>query len=102
MLEAARRIDYTGSEARLFYWRTAQGAEVDLLVERHGRLVLAAEIKAKHRVVRADLSGLRSFGQAHPGVPRVMVSLVAEEHRLEGVSVLPFHRVLGRLEKWIR
>ena len=41
MLECARLLDYRQAEARLCYWRTNAGAEVDLLIERHGRLRLA-------------------------------------------------------------
>ena len=40
-----------------------------IFFERHGRLRLAVEIKAKSRVAGADLVGLRSFVDAHPRVP---------------------------------
>jgi predicted AAA+ superfamily ATPase len=33
--ECWRLLDYLDVEARLFYWRTHIGAEVDLLIERH-------------------------------------------------------------------
>jgi predicted AAA+ superfamily ATPase len=101
VLESARAIDYLGSEARLHFWRTNNGAEVDLLVERHGKLVLAAEIKARPHVATADLSGLRSFGEAHPDVPRVVVCEAPEEHVLAGVRVLPYRTFLGRLPRWL-
>lgn len=102
VLECARRLDYSGAEARLFYWRTHNGAEVDLLIERHGRLRLAAEIKAKRRVSGADVSGLRSFGQAHPRVPRVVVAEVPNEYALGDVAVLPYPVFFERLRHWLR
>lgn len=98
VLEVARAIDYAGSEARLFYWRTHVGAEVDLLLEKHGRLILAVEIKAGSRVGGSDLSGLRSFGEAHPKVPRAVVCRAAEEHEVGGISVVPYRRFLERLD----
>lgn len=101
VLEVARAIDYAGSEARAYYWRTHMGAEVDLVVEKHGRLVLAVEIKSGKRVAGADLSGLRSFGTAHPKVPRLVVSQVPEEYRLEDVAVLPYRSFLDRLDEWL-
>lgn len=101
VLEVARAIDYAGSEARAYYWRTHMGAEVDLVVEKHGRLVLAAEIKSGKSVTGADLSGLRSFGTAHPKVPRFVVAQVPEEYRLENVAVLPYRRFLDRLDEWL-
>ena len=101
VLEVAREVDYAGSEARLFYWRTHVGAEVDLLIEKHGRLVVAVEIKSAKRVSGADLSGLRSFGEAHPKTPRLVVAQVPEEHRLGEVSIVPYRDFLGRLGEWL-
>lgn len=97
VLEVAGLLDYRGEETRLFYWRTHMGAEVDLLVEKHSRLRLAAEVKAKARVAGADCSGLRSFADAQPDVPRVAASLAPREFRIDGILVLPFRRFLERL-----
>jgi hypothetical protein len=58
------------------------GAEVDLLVETHGRLLPAIEITAKKSVAGADLSGMRSFSEAHPDVSRFVASWAPEEYRL--------------------
>lgn len=102
VLECLRSLDYRAAEARCYYWRTHSGAEVDLLVERHGRLRVAAEIKAKRQVSGADLSGLRSFGEAHPGVRRVVVAEVPEAYALGAVEVLPYRTFFERLPRWLR
>lgn len=99
ILECRRLVDYAQSEARLFFWRTNAGAEVDLLVERHGKLRLACEIKASRRVSGADLSGLRSFSEAHPKVPCIVVSNVAEPFDLPGAEVLPWKQFLARFQQ---
>jgi uncharacterized protein len=101
VLECARILDYSGSEARLFFWRTNHGAEVDLLVEKHGKLRLAGEVKAKKTVAGADLTGLRAFAAENPGVPRALVSLVPEEHRLDGVRIMPYRKFLEGFERWL-
>ncbi len=101
ILECRKLIDYNDDEARLYYWRTNSGTEVDLLVEKHGSLRLAVEIKAKSRVVGADLGGLRSFGQVHPGVPRVAVSTVPEPYEIEGIRVLPCRDFLEEFTGWL-
>jgi predicted AAA+ superfamily ATPase len=98
ILECLRLIDYLDLETRCYYWRTNQGAEVDLVFERHGRLVLAVEIKAKRRIAGADLSGLRSFAQAHPDVPRVVVCEVAEAHQVDETDVVPWRTFFERFE----
>jgi predicted AAA+ superfamily ATPase len=102
VLECLRLLDYRQTEARLYYWRTHNGAEVDLLIERRGRLRLAVEIKAKSRVASADLSGLRSFGEAHPRVRRVVVSEVPEPYRLGSIDVMPYRMFLERLKHLLR
>jgi predicted AAA+ superfamily ATPase len=98
ILECLRRIDYRRDEARLFYWRTNVGTEVDLLIEKHGRLLAAIEIKAKERVVSADCTGLRSFLEVHPDVPGMVVCLAPEEFALGPLSVLPYQRFFERFE----
>ena len=99
--ECMRRVDYGFPETRLFTWRTHNGAEVDLLFERHGRLRLAVGIKSGRRVTSADLSGLRSFADAHPGVPRVVVGTIAEPLRVGDVDVLPWARFFADLAQWL-
>jgi len=101
ILECQRRLDYAQSEARIFFWRTNVGAEVDLLVEKHGKLRLAAEIKCSRTVASADLSGLRSFSESHPHVPRVVVSLVPQPYGLQGVEVLPWMEFLEQFASLI-
>lgn len=96
ILECIRWIDYTQSESRLFYWRTKDGSEVDLLVERHGEIRMAVEIKAKRRIVGADLTGLRSFAREHSEVPLFVAAEVPEPFRLESVEVLPYRLFLER------
>lgn len=95
--ECMRVVDYSLPETRIFYWRTHHGAEVDVLFERHGELRLAVEIKSRATITGADLSGLRSFAEAHPDVPRVIVARVPEPFEVDGVTVLPWRRFFAEL-----
>lgn len=52
--------DARTERAEVFYWRTATGEEVDLVVEDRGRL-LPIEIKASSRPRLSDAKSLRSF-----------------------------------------
>jgi predicted AAA+ superfamily ATPase len=90
VLETFRMRSCLRSEARLFYWRTNAGAEVDLLIEKHGRLLGAFEIKGSKRIAGANLSGLRSFHDDHPQVPLAIICDAAEPYVLDGVRVLPW------------
>jgi hypothetical protein len=53
-------------------------------------------------VVGADLSGLRSFGDAHPRVRRVVVAEAKEPYRLGGIEVLPYGAFFDRLPRRLR
>jgi predicted AAA+ superfamily ATPase len=94
-------LDYAQSEARLFFWRTNHGAEVDLLVEKHGKLRAAVEVKSTRRVSGADLVGLRSFAAENPGVARFVVTPSAEPHRLEDVLVTDWRDFLAQFRAWM-
>jgi predicted AAA+ superfamily ATPase len=99
--ECTRLVDYLFPETRLFYWRTNHGAEVDLLFERHGKLRLAVEIKSRRTISGADLSGLRTFADAHPDTPRVVVANVPEPFRVDKIDVLPWRRFFEKLGGWL-
>ncbi len=101
ILECLRQIDYLDDEARLFYWRTNSGAEVDLLLEKHGKLRLAVEIKSKKTISGADLTGLRSFAEAHPKVPCVVVCLAPHAHMQADFRVIPYREFLLTLDQWL-
>jgi predicted AAA+ superfamily ATPase len=51
--------------ARLYFWRTRSGDEVDFVVE-HGRHLVALEVKLTDNPGYRHTAGLRSFIQAHP------------------------------------
>lgn len=96
--ETLRRLDYQGSSTRLYYWRTNNGAEVDLILERAGKPILAVEFKSRTEVDRSDLSGLRSFHEDYPTVPCLLVSTAIEPWTLDFVQVLPWKAYLKFLE----
>ena len=101
VLECRRAIDYARSEAQCYFWRTNHGAEVDLVIEKHGRVRVAAEIKHRSRVSSAGLSGLRSFAEAEPKVPLVAVTTAPHAYKIGNVLVLPWTEFLDRLPDWL-
>lgn len=74
---------------------------MDLLLEKHGKLRLAVEIKSRETISRADVTGLRSFAEAHPKVPCVVVCLAPHEHQLGDYRVMPYGEFLGTLDRWL-
>jgi predicted AAA+ superfamily ATPase len=63
--EVRKQVAMLSPAPRLHHWRSAGGAEVDLLLERDGRF-FPVEIKAKTRVSRTDARGIKAFREAHP------------------------------------
>ena len=97
VLEVHRAIQYTSSDARCFFWRTNTGAEVDLLLERHGSLVAAFEFKSAQEVSGTDFSGLRSFRSDNPDVPLFVVYRGPHPYTTDGIRVIPWQQFLEEL-----
>jgi hypothetical protein len=51
--------------AKLYFWRTSNGHEVDFILE-HGRRLLAIEVKRTINPGYGDTAGLRTFLTRHP------------------------------------
>lgn len=87
-------LHYSQSEASLFFWRTNHGAEVDLVIQKHGHIIGAYEIKAGSNIAGADLSGLRAFRQDHPDVPCAIVCSTEHAYTVDDVRILPWQHFL--------
>lgn len=62
--EVRKQASWMDGIAGLGHWRTHDGAEVDLVIERDDGTVVALEVKAGTRVVAKDLAGLRVIRDA--------------------------------------
>lgn len=102
VLETYRLANYLGREVNLYYWRTNHGAEVDLLIVRHGSILAAVEIKSSVRIGGGQLSGLRSFREEHSTVPLYVICLAPHAFEVDKVKVLPWEKYLESLLTWLR
>ena len=86
-------LAYSGNDARLYYWRTRGGAEVDFVLYGAGGF-WAFDVMNADRVRPADLRGLASFRDEYPEARRIL--LYRGEHRLvrKGVLCLPVEAFL--------
>jgi predicted AAA+ superfamily ATPase len=62
--EVRKQVSWMDGIAGLGHWRTHDGAEVDLVIERDDGSVVALEVKAGTRVASKDLAGLRVMRDA--------------------------------------
>jgi uncharacterized protein len=62
--EVMKQVSWMTGVAGCGHWRTHDGAEVDLVVERDDGSIVALEVKAGTRVPERDLAGLRILREA--------------------------------------
>ncbi len=89
VLELKRLLAYRELDWPVHYWRTAHGAEVDVVLETE-RGLWAVEIKSGAAIRPAELGGLRSFREDHPGARLVCVGDIDRPFRLGDIECLPW------------
>ena len=94
--EIFKTVTHRAEEPRLGHYRAA-GTEVDFIVDRGMRLILA-EVKSGSTVVPRFLSGVRTLGaaleKAGLAIDRRLVYGGDARHRWDDVEVLPWNRML--------
>ena len=89
-------LAYSGDDARLYYWRTRGGAEVDFVV--YGTTGLwAFDVMNADRVRPADLRGLKSFGDEYPEARRILLYRGQERLVRRDVLCVPVEEFLPGL-----
>jgi len=95
-------ISYQRLDYQLYYWRTNNGAEVDLLICRGSQIICALEIKSSRTIVKEKLSGLNSFMKAHPDVPVYVIGIHQKDRMIvERIRVMNWDSFLGDLTNLI-
>jgi predicted AAA+ superfamily ATPase len=79
---------------KMYHWRTSAGAEIDLILERNGKLY-PIEIKCKTHLSGSDLSGLKAFRATYPHqeiMPGLIFYAGSEPYKLDEQTVaLPWN-----------
>ena len=89
-------IAYRGGDAKLAYWRTRSGVEVDFIV--HGKAGFwAVEVKHTTDVRREDVRGLRAFAADYPTCEPLLLYRGADRLKVDGVQCEPVERFLRGL-----
>jgi len=101
VVETYRKLRYAQSDASIYFWRTGHGAEVDIVIEKHKKILAAIEIKATARPSSAHLSGLKAFREEYPDVPPYMVCCVRNGSTIDGVKILPWEKYLVLLDGFV-
>lgn len=91
---------YLNLDYRLYYWRTAAGAEVDFIL--YGKKdIKAIEVKRSSKINRHDLRGLKLFLEDYPAAKAYMVYGGQRRLRENGIEIIPAEQFLRQLPEII-
>ncbi|MFH1386490.1 MAG: ATP-binding protein [bacterium] len=93
VLELKRLLDYREKEARLSFFRTSDGAEVDIILELD-KEVWAVEIKSSAEPAAAEIRGLKSFKKDHRVDRSICVCQTPRPFTSEGIEFLNWQAFL--------
>lgn len=88
--EIASRISYRQPDFTLSYLHTADGAEIDLIIERPGESLALVEIKSSSRIDEHDLRHLKRFRSDFPDAQRYCLSRDDRSQNIDGIWCLPW------------
>ncbi len=88
--EILKSYFHRGLEPRIFYYRTKEKVEVDILIESNG-VVFPVEIKLSARVTKGDLRGMESLKKSGLNLGKgAIISATKKQYALTGdVTVFP-------------
>jgi predicted AAA+ superfamily ATPase len=101
VMQVVKHFTAKGRSVPLWFWRTASGAEVDLLIERGGRFT-AIEAKFTERPERSDLKGLEAlenFYGPNSLVNGIIACRAARAYKMAAeISAVPAKKIDQHLE----
>lgn len=97
MLEAKRILDYYEKEAKMSFFKTSDGAEVDLILETSGG-IWAVEIKSLQEPRLSDVRGLRSFINDHQYTRAICACLTPRAFTAGKIEFLPWESFIQQLK----
>lgn len=90
IIELYRLLHYNEKDWSIYYWRTSNGAEVDLIIKIPNNIIYAIEVKSAEYVDYRDLSGLKRFLQDNPNAKGFCVCKTKRPYIKNKVSFLPW------------
>ncbi len=94
ILETKKALSYLREEINLYFFRTSEGAEVDLILEKH-REIIAVEIKSSE--MPQKLTGLKSFLKDHKVNKALCVCRTPRVYEQNGITFVPWQDYVEQL-----
>lgn len=96
-LELLHLKDYLEKDFRLSFFRTNQGAEVDLIIERPDGKTFAVEVKSSADPGPGALRGLRSFAEIKPDAVLYCACTAPRARSIGGIRLLPWQELFENI-----
>ncbi|MEW5759067.1 MAG: AAA family ATPase [Candidatus Omnitrophota bacterium] len=90
LLEIIKLCSYSERDIKLSFFRTKDGAEVDLILELENSITWAIEIKSSNEPVLSEVRGLRSFISDHNYAKAFCICLTPRKFTKEGIEFIPW------------
>lgn len=97
ILECKRLKDYQRREDRHYYARTKDDVEIDLLIERSRKELIAIEIKSSDRVDATELRTTHALARDLKANRFIVACREPRARIVEGIEILPWRQVLKEL-----
>ena len=97
ILEIKRLLDYYEKEVKMSFFKTTDGAEVDLLLEM-GDKIWAIEIKSSSEPQLSDVRGLRSFIKDHKCDRALCICQTPRPFKASNIEFIPWKDFLQQLK----
>lgn len=81
-------LDNQSIDAKLFFWRTKSGNEVDFVTYGNDSFC-AVEVKSSGNLRPKDFNGLKAFGEDYPMSKRIMIYMGKTKYMKDDVLVIP-------------
>jgi uncharacterized protein len=90
--ELHRRNIYAERDAKLSYFQTTDGAEIDLVIDRPGMPLALVEIKSSSEVLPRHVAHLNRLGGEFGDCERICIARESRIITLDGVTVVPWQQ----------
>ncbi len=97
LLEIIKKTKTYGKDFRFSYLRTKDGVEIDLLIEKSGRVLFLCEIKSTSFVPQKDVLSVKGFQKDFPQAKLFILSNDEQPRLVEDVMIYPWKEGIQKI-----
>jgi predicted AAA+ superfamily ATPase len=96
--EIHRRVSYSEKQTRLSYLQTSDGLEIDLIVEKKGKVAFLVEIKSSRNITADDIAPLKRVAADFPDARRIVLCQeTMARTTVDNIEILPWEEAIEEI-----